>query len=797
MKRVRTAFFVVALLVAAIAPASAQQSRTGPVPPPGTDRGLIEPTRAQVLISGVPTYIWHHGCGPTAVGMVVGYWDGLGASQLVDGDASTQTAAANTMMTNDDGNGSCGGMDSNHFQDYSCPKDYSPSPLQTDRSETGGAHTDDCVGDFMYTSHSYRSNYYGWSWFSHVPRSFTEYVDLVAPGSNPQATNHYYGTGLWAEYVAEIDANRPVVLLVDTDGDEYTDHFVTGIGYNDVTMQYAIYDTWDHSTHWYNWHGLLSGSPWGIYGITKFSVEYGLEIESSLPYQNQIDVSTVTDISVVFNLDVDLATLIDANFMVYGSLTGLHPGTLSYDSPSRTATFDPTDDFSAGELVTVTLTTGLESAALGYPLMTNHLWSFTTSTSGGGVFVHERSLVTANDPRELCAADFNGDGIIDLAVVCDLNVSILMGQGDGSFAAAADHVIDPMYGFGLAPGDLDQDGDIDLAVSVESSEYMPFIFTLLNNGDGTFVSSMLYPVSSASGMPIIIDLDGDGAPDMAKVNTWNHQTGVFINNGDGTFAAEEIYPVATAPYALCAGDIESDYDFDLAVAAVQSDDISTLANNGDGTFGTAVSHANAWNGYDICAADFNGDGHIDLANASEDGEYMGYIHTLLNDGEGGFSRDGVLYIGGSAMSVAAGDLDGDGDIDLTTGSESDQVYILTNYGDGVFSKPIVFPSGTYPHPIILADFNNDGTLDMAKSVGGIDGVKIYLNYTYLCGDANRDYSLNVGDAVYIINYVFKGGPTPEPLESGDANCDDAVNVGDAVYMINFVFKDGPAPCCPE
>jgi hypothetical protein len=67
---------------------------------------------------------------------------------------------------------------------------------------------------------------------------------------------------------------------------------------------------------------------------------------------------------------------------------------------------------------------------------------------------------------------------------------------------------------------------------------------------------------------------------------------------------------------------------------------------------------------------------------------------------------------------------------------------------------------------------------------------------YICGDANGDALANVADAVFLINFVFKGGQAPEPLEAGDANCDGQTNVGDAVYMINYVFKGGPAPCCP-
>ena len=65
---------------------------------------------------------------------------------------------------------------------------------------------------------------------------------------------------------------------------------------------------------------------------------------------------------------------------------------------------------------------------------------------------------------------------------------------------------------------------------------------------------------------------------------------------------------------------------------------------------------------------------------------------------------------------------------------------------------------------------------------------------FVCGDANGDEAINVGDAVFVINYAFKGGAAPNPLFTGDANCDASVNVGDAVYLINFAFKGGPAPC---
>jgi hypothetical protein len=68
--------------------------------------------------------------------------------------------------------------------------------------------------------------------------------------------------------------------------------------------------------------------------------------------------------------------------------------------------------------------------------------------------------------------------------------------------------------------------------------------------------------------------------------------------------------------------------------------------------------------------------------------------------------------------------------------------------------------------------------------------------SYMCGDANGDETVDVADAVYLINYVFKSGPAPDPEASGDSNADGAVDVADAVYTINYVFKSGPPPLCP-
>jgi hypothetical protein len=76
-----------------------------------------------------------------------------------------------------------------------------------------------------------------------------------------------------------------------------------------------------------------------------------------------------------------------------------------------------------------------------------------------------------------------------------------------------------------------------------------------------------------------------------------------------------------------------------------------------------------------------------------------------------------------------------------------------------------------------------------------DDLLVYGKKTYVLGDVNGDTVIDVGDVVYIINYLFKGGLPPNPVEAGDVNCDGVVDVGDVVYLINYLFKGGPAPSC--
>ena len=295
---------VTVLLVLCLAVGSVwgQQSTSGPHRPLDADLGLRPASSSQVIIKDVPAYLWRHGCGPTAAGMVIGYWDSHGYPDLVPGDAFAQTVAVNAMIADDGGIEDCDNPVLNHYTDYACPVEK--SILLPDKSELGGEiHEDNCLADFMLTSRSSEDNQYGWSWFIHVAPALISYTKMIYPGIDVKSENIRWADFSWEQFKEEIDNDRPMVLLIDSWAHMVTDHFVTAIGYNDETMEYAIWDEWDTDIHWYRWHENVQGEDYGVYGITTFS----LPVRGGHGKRGDVDASGRLDINdVVFLINYQL-----------------------------------------------------------------------------------------------------------------------------------------------------------------------------------------------------------------------------------------------------------------------------------------------------------------------------------------------------------------------------------------------------------------------------------------------------------------------------------------------------------
>jgi dienelactone hydrolase len=259
----------------------------------------------------------------------------------------------------------------------------------------------------------------------------------------------------------------------------------------------------------------------------------------------------------------------------------------------------------------------------------------------------------------VAVADFNGDGILDLALAdWDAEaLGVMLGNGDGTFKAVVN------YSAGLDPesvvvGDFNNDGKLDIA---EANAFSNNVSVFLGNGDGTFRAAVNYDVGSAPYYVGVGDFNRDGNLDLVVANNGNNTIEVLLGNGDGTFQMMSTYPVSKNPVSIVVGDFNGDGKLDLAVANSQSDSVSILLGNGDGTFQPAVEYGVGSGPSGVITADFNGDGKLDLAFANGG---SGVSTILFGNGDGTFQSPLEYPVAVSAESIAAGDFNGDGRIDL-------------------------------------------------------------------------------------------------------------------------------------
>ena len=348
--------------------------------------------------------------------------------------------------------------------------------------------------------------------------------------------------------------------------------------------------------------------------------------------------------------------------------------------------------------------------------------STTAVAFGGGT-----AAVGAN-PISVAAGDFNGDGKVDLAVA-NLNggtVSILLGQGssgvgDGTFAAQTTYPAGSNPS-SIAIGDFNGDGILDLAVADFGSA---MVSILLGQGDGTFVTQTTpyptgtQPISIATG-----DFNGDGKLDLAVANNGSNTVSILLGQGDGTFVTQTTFPVGAGPVSIAIGDFNGDGKLDLAVANFSGATVSILLGQGDGTFLTQTTYPTGSGPRSIAIGDFNGDGKLDLAVANQGSST---VSILLGLGDGTFAAQTTYPTGSSPFSIAIGDFNGDGKLDLAAANfNSNTVSILLGQGDGTFAAQTTFPTGTNPFSIATADFNGDGKLDLAVANRNDNTVSILL-----------------------------------------------------------------------
>jgi hypothetical protein len=398
--------------------------------------------------------------------------------------------------------------------------------------------------------------------------------------------------------------------------------------------------------------------------------------------------------------------------------------------------------------------------------------------NGNGSFQPPLSYTVAGGATSVTVADLNGDGKLDLAMSGYRTVSILLGNGDGTFQPAVSYPagFEPIS---VAVGDFNRDGKLDLAVADFGDPCCNGppgnVAILLGNGDGTFRPPSHYAAGSNPTSIATADFNHDGKLDLA-VSTDFSGVEVLLGNGDGTFQPAVGYNVAVYAASLAITDFNNDGEPDLAVA--DSVGVSILLGNGDGTFQAAVNYNTGATPISVAVADFSRDGKPDLAVANSEytGDYNYSVSVLLGTGTGTFQPAINYPLGGGAGSVVAADFNRDGKPDLAVDAYPG-LTILMGKGNGAFVEPVNNLLQGPPGSVVTGDFNLDGKLDLAITTSS--GISVLL------GKGNG--------AFYPAVYYPVGG-TPLSLAVSDFNDDGkpdlAVTVGGTAYNISVLLGNG-------
>lgn len=346
-------------------------------------------------------------------------------------------------------------------------------------------------------------------------------------------------------------------------------------------------------------------------------------------------------------------------------------------------------------------------------------------------FFRQRDTYSINGPRSLQTADFDRDGKPDIAVLMDnggaqgsaASIAILRGNGDGTFQSPVLFPAGPNSAGSFAMGDFNKDGSIDFAVA-SSGVSTAVVSIVPGNGDGTFRAPTqftpggLFPRSIGA-----LDFNGDANLDLVIANGQSNNLSIHLGNGNGTFQAAINVPASSNPAYVAWGDLNKDGRTDLVVTSDFGQTASVLLATGSTTFQPLVSYVVGYNAEATLITDVNRDGNPDIVIADGIPEAMGPnveagdFVVLFGNGSGGFYAAPSLNAGDTLESMTAGDLNGDGRQDLIV-SRAGGISVVLGRAPGT---PLSATRIAVPNPggsnvnirgLAAADFNRDGKLDI-------------------------------------------------------------------------------------
>lgn len=329
-------------------------------------------------------------------------------------------------------------------------------------------------------------------------------------------------------------------------------------------------------------------------------------------------------------------------------------------------------------------------------------------------------------------ADLDADGKVDLVLtnMDDSLFTIRYGLGNGSFGPALEYTAGNNVSK-LEVGDVDADGDLDLAFSAGQ------VTLVLSDGARRWRAAPVLRRGVVPGVVRLADLDRDQRLDLLSID----DTRLLVSRGDGKggFEAEVAYPLGTKLLDAVAFHGNADAYLDVALLT-QDNRFGFLAGSSSGTL--AVPASLAASGYLLATGDVNEDGHVDVVTATY--KFV-YVHEA--DGNGGFTRKTAHDQGVSFASLSLQDVDGDQHLDaLLAGYDTSDVTILRGAGDGTFTPSNGKLDLTYGGTQILAeDFTGDCRTDLlVNQFSSVDSLLLFTAQDAGVFDAPKILPSNYG-----------------------------------------------------
>ncbi len=393
-------------------------------------------------------------------------------------------------------------------------------------------------------------------------------------------------------------------------------------------------------------------------------------------------------------------------------------GTFYFDSGCSTST--TTTTISSGQSV---VTVYFQNSSLAQTILTASTPDLTDGEHSLVTYAatgNRNDFATGNNPRNIAAGDFDGDGKSDLAVISQSanEVHAYLGNGDATFKAGT------VYSTGTAPeslqaGDLDGDGNLDIVVVAKNSNTLNIKMGI---GDGTFIAAPDVVIGGNTYEVAIADIDGDGNLDLISPSRVAVQIYASLGNGDGTFGAAINSATIGTTRGIIAEDFDSDGIKDIVVAGINAGvgGISFQKGNGDGTFGAFTHYSSGTGGtspHYIIARDLDSDGDLDVVGGNLSGNS---ISVFEHTGTAVFSTRTNYATGGETQGILVEDFNGDGFWDIAAlVSPLDQLSIFPGTGPLTFGARVDSTLVDSPKGVATGDFDGDLNNDIATA--NVDG----------------------------------------------------------------------------